>query len=483
MTTTPSPASLRGRPLPAWYADARLGIFIHWGAQSVPGWAPPTGNFNELTARRGWRYWFANNPYADWYANTMKIAGSPTQTYHRQTYGADFPYDRFGPMFEAASARWQPDAWAELFAEIGARYVVLTTKHHDGYLLWPSDRPNPHKPGWQSRRDLVGELTAAVRARGMKMGLYYSGGLDWTFNATALQDAPDLLVAVPQGADYAAYAEGHWRELIGRYRPSVLWNDIAFPTATNLPALFADYYAAVPDGVVNDRFGQFALGAPGSLRYRLTVRVLRMLFPILWKLIGAVGASPGVHADFTTPEYTAPKKIVAKKWETCRGIGYSFCYNRAETDEDMIPVDALVRLFVDIVSKNGNLLLNVGPMADGAIPEMQLARLRGLGAWLKVNGDAIFGTRPWVRAEGHTADGVSVRFTRRDAVLYAILLGRPAGPEVVIEKLAPPDGATVTLLGHGPLAWRRAGDGLALTWPADLPDSPAYVLSITPMPS
>jgi alpha-L-fucosidase len=477
----PTKSSLASRPLSDWYDDAKLGIFIHWGPQSVPGWAPTAGEYAKLLRERGWRYWFANNPYADWYQNTLKIAGSPTQVYHHRTYGADYPYDRFIPQFEEATARWDPSAWAEIFAQTGARYVVLTTKHHDGYLLWPSAHPNPGKRDYQSKRDLVGELTKAVRGHGMRMGLYYSGGLDWSFEGRPIQDLPDLFAGIPTNPAYTAYVDAHWRELIARYQPSVLWNDIAYPSGTETLRLFADYYNAVPEGVVNDRFAQYNLGAEGSLRFQVMLWGVKTLAPPLIKWRGTSAAPAGAHADFRTPEYASFRKIAQGKWETCRGIGYSFCYNRAETDAHMIDPGGLIRLFVDIVSKNGNLLLNVGPMADGTIPEIQLSRLRALGAWLKVNGEAIFGTRPWLRAEGATADGTAMRFTRRGDTLYAILLGTPPGEQIRLNSVSAPANGRITLLGNeDDLAWTQEGMTLAMTLPRHLPDAPAYTLRITP---
>ncbi len=483
MSYQPTLASLKSHPLPAWYDDAKLGIFIHWTPASVPGWAPTPGELADLVARRGWRYWLKNNPYTEWYANSLRIAGSPAQQYHRQTYGADFPYEAFIPQFTQAHAHWDPAAWAETFAAAGARYVVLVTKHHDGFLLWPSRHPNPRRPDFSSPRDLVGELTAAVRARGLRMGIYYSGGLDWTFEPRPIADLPDLIAAIPRSPEYAAYAEAHWRELIERYQPSVLWNDIGYPAGSNLLRLFADYYNAIPDGVVNDRFGQFNLGREGSVRYRTILGIIKGVVPLLMRLSGGMGSPTGsAFADFRTPEYAAARKITAGKWETCRGIGYSFGYNRLETDAHMIAPDALVRFFVDIVSKNGNLLLNVGPMADGTLPELQLSRLRALGDWLKVNGEAIYGTRPWVRAEGVTADGTPVRFTRRGETLYAILLGTPPRPEVTLKGITAPAGAAVALLGGAAgLPWTQQGPDLTVALPGEWRPAQAHALRVGPV--
>ncbi len=138
----PTLESLSRHPLPQWYADAKLGIFVHWGLYSVPGWAPlshPEHDFRNVD-------YIKNNPYAEWYYNVMRIDGSPTQAYHRQHYGGDFDYYNFVPVFNQESAKWKPDQWAEIFHDAGARYVVLTTKHHDGFTLWPSATPNPTLP-------------------------------------------------------------------------------------------------------------------------------------------------------------------------------------------------------------------------------------------------------------------------------------------------------------------------------------------------
>ena len=168
-----------------------------------------------------------------------------------------------------------------------------------------------------------------------------------------------------------------------------------------------------------------------------------------------------------------------EKWESCRGLGYSFGYNRNESVADMRSSAELVRSFVDVVSKNGNLLIGVGPTGDGSIPPEQAERLLALGDWLRVNGEAIYATRPWERAEGRASDGTPVRFTRGASALYAVLLDRPRERRVRIEGLAAPEGARLALLGHdAPLAWRREGDDVAIELPDSLPDSPAYALRV-----
>lgn len=449
------------RPLPDWYDEAKLGIMIHWGVWTVPGWAETTldpenvadqNHPDYLLAPGGIEKFVRHNPYSEWYENSLAIDGTGTREFHDQNYGADFPYTGFQPLFEDESRAWQPETWARLFAEARARYVVLVTKHHDGYTLWPSAVENPNRPGWSSPRDIVGELTTSVRDRCLRMGVYYSGGIDWSFKAPPLASALDFLQSAPTGPEYARYVEDHYRELIERYRPSILWNDITSPDATDEEALFADFYAAVPDGVVNDR----------------------------WSL----DPSSTIPHDFRTVEYDVRDEISPDKWETVRGIGKTFGFNRNEPLEDYGTPEQYIRMLVDVVSKNGNLLLNVGPMADGTIPEPQVVVLQELGAWLDRNGEAIFGTRPWVRFGGTTGEGDEVRFTQsRDGrTVYATVLATPTSGTVTLEGFAA-DPARVRLAASGEdLAWERTGDDLRIDVGA-LPDDAAHAIAIELGPS
>jgi alpha-L-fucosidase len=449
----PKFASLEKHELPAWFDDAKLGIFIHWGIYSVPAFAPPSEQFGKLPETE----FFKKNPYAEWYFNSMRIEGSATHEHHLKTYGKDFDYYRFGETFNKEVVKWDAAAMADIFKSVHAGYVVLTTKHHDGFTLWPSEVKNTHRPDAHSTRDIVGELTTAVKERGLRMGLYYSGGIDWSFRPVLIDGNQDGPKITPE-ENYADYADGHLRELISRYKPSILWNDIRYPEKSGLLKIVADFYNTYPDGLINNRWGKW------------------------------------IPADFTTAEYEVHPTIVAKKWEGNRGIGNSFGYNRVETPAHMLSVNELVDSFIDIVSKNGNLLLNVGPQPDGTIPEMQLERLRGLGKWLDVNGGAIFGTRPWVDCSG-TLEGegsdVPVRFTYRpgsgegaQGTVYAFLMNKPVGKKITLSGVVPAAADTkVKLLGRAePLASRRVGDGFEIDLPADMPEAPAYALEISPQP-
>lgn len=449
----PTYESLSRHTVPDWFNNAKLGIFIHWGVYSVPGYAPLTGELGEVLATEGWPYWFANNPYAEWYYNSMKVEGSATANYHAVTYGPDTTYFDFVPIFNSKVQHWDPNEWAELFAQAGARYVVLTTKHHDGFLLWPSATPNPFREGYQAERDLVGELTDAVRANGMEMGLYYSGGIDWTFSDVTIRDFPDLFAAIPQSQAYADYANAHWRELIDRYQPRILWNDLGYPQLGEPYNLFAYFYNTIPDGVINNRFSLQLLGDP-TFEF---------------------------HYDFTTPEYAQLEEIEERKWESTRGLGFSFGYNLMDTDENMLSVEELIRSFVDIVSKNGNLLLNIGPMADGTIPNAQRSRLLGLGRWLDVNGEAIFDTTYWERAEGLANGDIEVRFTSKpnEGMLYAILLDTPQGSTITLADVQLDADATVRVLGfEGTVTWEQAGEDLVITLSAPLEPDVAHTVAM-----
>jgi alpha-L-fucosidase len=283
---------------------------------------------------------------------------------------------------------------------------------------------------------------------------------------------------VPLDPAYERYVDAHYRELIARYEPSVLWNDISYPPHGGaLWRLFADYYDAVPEGVVNDRFLPAPAWIARTLRVRPIARLVDALVQRQTRRPGYVFAPPPPpHADFRTPEYARFAAATSYKWEATRGIAHSFGFNDNEDEANLIDPDELVRSFVDGVAKNGNLLLNVGPTRDGVIHPREASRLEAIGAWLAVNGDAIHGTRTWRRAEGTTREGVGVRFTAKGNTTYAILLATPRGGEVRIRDFAARND-TVKLLGHGAVAARAEGGDLVVAWPAGVAPAPAYALA------
>ncbi len=247
----------------------KFGIFIHWGVFSVPAWAPTSGTMFDQQDP------FRNTPYTEWYLNSLALEGSPVQAHHRDTYGeSTTPTTRSRRSSRKRSEGGIRRIWADLFAAAGARYVVLVTKHHDGFLLWPSAHPNPFKEGWHSERDLVGELGDAVRARGLTYGLYYSGGLDWTFGGAGI----DSFRVDGQGDPADRGVRAVRRRALARA-------DRALPAGRALER------HRLSDG------GRF----PAALR-----RLLQRACPTVSSTTASTssGVSGGTaHADFTTPEY------------------------------------------------------------------------------------------------------------------------------------------------------------------------------------
>jgi alpha-L-fucosidase len=474
-TTTSGPYradldSLQQHPVPDWFADAKLGVFIHWGLYSVAGFAPTTPYTDVL--RNDYDRAMVVSPYAEAYANAMRVPGTPTHQFHRATYG-DMAYEGFREIFERQLPDWDPDAWAEQLQQSGARYVVMVAKHHDGYSVWPTAVPHPHRPDWHSERDLVGELGTAVRSRGLRFGVYYSGGQDWTFQTKIVRTLGDYTY-LPYGSAYRDYAEAQVRELIIRYRPDILWNDISWPTdQARLNALFADYYNTVPDGLVNDRWqtGSRAKKIMGLPPMRAAFdAIMKTLISRRPDFVDSIKPPRVPHADFTTPEYTQYETTQVTKWETVRGMGNSFGYNRAETESDYASFeDTLFPSFADAVAKNGNLLINVGPAGgQGNIPDEQSRRLDKFGLWLRANGDAIYGTRPYAVPQARTVGGEEVRLTRSAGSVNLIILGWPRGRSVVIEDLQLPAGPATLLANRGHVEVSVSGSGTRLTFDRDL---------------
>ncbi len=368
-------------PIPSWFPEAGLGIFIHWGLFTIPAFAPtlePGRSLPELL-REDPRNMGAQMPYSEWYANAMRIPDSPTARHHRDVW-RDADYRSFQEPFEAGLDDWDPEAWADLFAASGAKYVVMVTKHHDGYCLWPSEVRHPKRSGWHSTRDLVGEVAEAVRARGLRFGVYYSTGLDWSVEHLVIRQIVDSPGCIPRSVDYARYVTEQLDELVDRYEPSVVWADIGAPKGFDVGGFKARLHRRVPDAVINDRWDP-PLRGTGSAFGR---RIYNGVFAKLASRMGDQPFLPGRHrlADFRTPEYSLPGPDVTYRWEATRGTGAGFGYNAAETEAHRIDPDALVALYDGIRAAGGNLLLNVGPKADGTILDSEATLVRHLGAHL-----------------------------------------------------------------------------------------------------
>ena len=385
---TDSWASLDSRPIPAWFEDAKFGIFIHWGVYSVPAWRKLEPGL------------YAS--YAEWYyARVMYNKDNGGEDFHNRNYGKDFEYRDFAPLFKAEL--FDPVYWARIFKSSGARYVVLTSKHHDGFCLWPTK--SPYKKDWNSmdvgpKQDLLGELSAAVRAEGLKMGIYYSI-VEWESSRTHRTESgyflPQYIVdkyKIPDDEYVDKHLIPQLKELVENYKPSLIFADGGewdgtedyWKTKEFLSWLYND--SPVKDEVVvNDRFAK---------------------------------DMPGNHGDYYSSEYKDMDEAkLSHPWEESRGIGGSYGYNRAEGIEDYNSSEELIHELIDIVSQGGNLLLNVGPTADGRIPVIMQERLKDIGRWLEVNGEAIYETRKSPIPK-HERTSQEVYFTCKDKELFCI---------------------------------------------------------------
>jgi alpha-L-fucosidase len=445
--------SLDSRPIPAWFNEAKFGIFIHWGVYSAPAWRP-------LSSKK-----YAS--YAEWYyARVIGDQKNGGDAFHKKHYGKDFEYRDFAPMFKAEL--FDPDFWAEVFYQSGAKYVVLTSKHHDGFCLWPTK--SRYKKNWNSmdtgpKRDLVGDLTEAVRKKGLKMGLYYSI-IEWETNPTKRKESGywlDKKLIDKYGIPLDKYVDAHLlpqlKELVLNYQPALIfsdggeWDEDEHYWKTR--EFLAWLYNEAPNKdevVVNDRW---AKGVTGK------------------------------HGDYYSSEYQDTEVVGPRHpWEESRGIGGSYGFNRAENLGDYNTSEQLLHELIDIVSRGGNLLLNVGPTADGRIPVIMQQRLMDIGGWLKINGEAIYGTTVWEEApERDKSMPQRVYYTAKGNTLYVILTGWPrhlfAVPGIVAAK-----DTSVNLLGSDKkVEWESGNTGLAITppivSPAEVPCSYAYVFKIT----
>ena len=429
----PAEASLDGHQAPYWFQGAKFGIFIHWGVYSVPAWAP------------------VGKQYAEWYWDQMQDPNNPTYAHHRDTYGADFGYDDFIPRFTAH--HFDPRAWVELFRDAGAQYHVLTSKHHEGFALWDTKVSDRNAVKMGPKRDLVKELFEASRryAPELHRGLYFSMPEWFNPDNPWMGHAPRnpyTLAPVPYtgytaGKDYVRdYQAPQMLELIHGYDPEIIWCDIG--GVNDSLHVLAEYFnhaknrARPIDVTVNNRSGI-------------------------------------AFHDFTTPEYTTYDNTVVAKWESSRGLDpFSYGYNQATPDVSYMTAEEVVHSLVDIVSKNGNFLLDIGPRADGTIAPILQTRLRETGAWLKVNGEAVYDTTYWSRM---AQLGDDLRFTvRPNEAFYIHSLTRP-GAKLTVEAPVPVrPGDRVTMLGHDrPLSWTVSKGALVIDVPEPARKAGAHV--------
>ena len=380
--------SLDSRLIPSWFEDAKFGIFIHWGVYSVPAWRKVESG----------RY----ASYAEWYyARVMDNKKNGGYDFHRKNYGESFEYRDFGPLFKAEL--FNPEQWSKLFKKSGAKYVVLTSKHHDGYCLWPTK--NIHKKSWNSgdigpQRDLLGDLTKSVKKSGLKMGIYYSIP-DWE--------------SIPRKIDKSEYYVRE--EFISKYglNPVKYRDEILIPQLIELvtnyePSLI---FSDAGEWIYDDKFWKTKDFL--AWLYNDPIRNKDIVVNDRW-----CKDMPGKHGDYYSSEYKdADANLFSKPWEESRGIGGSYGFNRAENAEDYSSTKDLIIELIDIVSRGGNLLLNVGPTADGRIPVIMQERLLEIGNWLNTNGKAIYGTRKY-SVSSIKNDKQSLYFTSKENEVFCI---------------------------------------------------------------
>lgn len=426
--------SLDKREIPQWWSDAKFGIFIHWGLYSVPAYAPADEDISIY------------DKYAEHYYNRLLTGNRFFKNFHKKYYGDQFKYVDFAPMFKAEY--FNPDEWAELFKTAGAKYVVLTSKHHDGFCLWPST----HSPHWNSvtmgpNIDIIDTLSRSVRDAGLHFGLYYSL-LEWAhplYAKTTIEQWVDTHM-IPQ-----------MKELVINYTPEIIFADgewdydsKTFKSEQFLAWLYNE--SPVKNSVVvNDRWGK---------------------------------ETRSEHGDYYTTEYDIVHHggigdKATHPWEESRGIGTSYGYNRFETTKHYHTSKQLIDILIDKVSNGGNFLLNVGPDETGMIPVVMQERLLDIGNWLKINGEAIYGSKAW-RSE-LKPDSNNIAFTINNGNLYLILKKWQKEP-IVIPNLK--NTGEVALLGYnGEIKSTFENGVLTITTPLlsidELPSVHAWVFKIS----
>ena len=453
--------SLKAYKVPRWYEDAKFGIFIHWGVYSVPAFG------------------------SEWYPRNMYLQNSPVFAHHLETYGPQerFGYKDFIPLFTAE--KFDADAWAGLFRKAGAQFVMPVAEHHDGFAMYDCSFSTWNATQMGPKRDIIGELAAAVRRQWLTFSLsshraehwwFFNGGMSFPSDVQDERYADLYGPAQPDTLQPNEEFLDDWLartcELVDAYQPQVIWFDwwIEQPIFQSYLQRFAAYYynrgAEWQRGVaINYKFKAFP---EGTAVFDIERGQSSTILPYFWQTDTAVSKN---------------------SW------GYV-------SNQNYKTVTELVGDLVDIVSKHGALLLNIGPRPDGTIPEPEQALLLGIGEWLVVNGEAIYGTRPWKTfGEGPTPvvggsfndtkrsafTSQDIRFTARGDTLYALMLAWPESGSVTIKALGT-DAALyekpiekVELLGLAePLNWQRTGAGLVIDVPTRKPCDHAFALRITP---
>jgi len=414
----PTWESLKSHKIPQWYDDAKIGLSMHWGVYSVPAWAPRERGIS----------------YAEWYGNRMHNKNNPTYEYHHQKYGSDFSYDNFIPLWKAES--YNPTEWAKFARKMGAKYMFITSKHHDGFCLWPTKYTDRNAMKMGPKKDILGKYFKAARNEGLKVGLYYSL-YEWYNPLYTGTDIP--YAGLKRVNNYVDdFMIPQIKELIDLYHPDFFYFDGEWDHPESfwkMKEVVAYYYNEAAkrnqEVFVNDRFGK---------------------------------GERGKHGDLYNVEYGFDKGsegLLTSKWSFWQGIAKTFGYNKDTDQEDCLSPKQFIDKVINGVSRNGNFDINVGPTAAGKIPDYEQYPLLKLGEWLKTNGEAIYGTRYCsIQTEG------DARFTCKGDYIYAIFL-KWQGEEFKLKSVKPVEGTQITMLGvPGELKWNWDNiNGLTINYP------------------
>jgi alpha-L-fucosidase len=462
--------SLANYRAPDWYRDAKFGIFIHWGLYSVPA--------------------FGN----EWYPREMYQEGSAVNKHHVATYGplTKFGYKDFLPMFKAE--HFDPQAWAKLFKESGARYVVPVFEHHDGFAMYDSDLSDWTAKKMGPRRDLAGEIALAVRAEGLHLGAsshriehdwFLDGGRKENSDVNDPQYAAFYGPAHSRLGDDGASLAEDWTYVSPAYAKDWLARNAEIVQKYHPDLIYFDWWIGQPS--VRPYLAEFAAYYYNESSKRGRIGIINSKLVDMQKTSTVLDIERGQSASILPEAWQTDTSVSNKSW------GY------IENDTFKTP-EFIVQQLADIVSKNGNLLLNVGPKSDGTIPQAVQQVLLEVGGWLKVNGDAIYGTRPWTNfGEGPTKveagafhdtqtkqyTAYDFRFTTKGKTLYAIEMAWPTEGEAIIHTLSgivvgARKVSAVNLLGtSAELTFIQQADGLHIHVPAEAPGKYAFVYRIS----